>query len=240
MKIPIKFIKTAKIRAITQFGRYIPGKVWHIFGRTYFTKKFNISSIKVLTSIALEIACSLIAAFSVFLTALPFILSEIDTQIILFIFLFIPIILILIKPSIFSWFINFGLKIIGKPKIKFNLKYKDILLIILWFTFSWFINGIAFFFLVNSIYSLAFSNIILISGIYAISWSLGFLSFLTPAGIGVREGILSGLLSLYIPSSIAIIISFIARFMIILVEITMLVIFISIDKNLKFNFRSLN
>ncbi|MBD3204406.1 hypothetical protein GF327_09015 [Candidatus Woesearchaeota archaeon] len=230
MNIKINFVKAANIRAATQFGRYIPGKVWHIVGRTYYTNKLNIPSIKILTSVGLEIACSLIAAFIVFLFTLPFFLKHTNFEIFLFLFVVISIILVLIKPSIFSKFINTGLRILGKSEIEFNLKYKDIFLIILWFTFSWFLNGVAFFMLINSIYRVDLSILLLISGVYAISWVIGFLSFLTPAGIGVREGILSGMLSFYVPPSIAIIISFIARVMIMLVEITFFIMFTFIDK----------
>src|SRR5439155_16228360 len=37
-------------------------------------------------------------------------------------------------------------------------------------------------------------------GIYAIGWDIGFVSFITPSGLGFREGAIAGLLALSLPT----------------------------------------
>jgi uncharacterized membrane protein YbhN (UPF0104 family) len=48
-------------------------------------------------------------------------------------------------------------------------------------------------------------------GIFAGAWVIGFLSFLAPGGLGVREGILVYLLGFYLPSHVAIVVTLLSR-----------------------------
>ena len=48
-------------------------------------------------------------------------------------------------------------------------------------------------------------------GIYAAAWTVGFLSVITPGGLGIREGMLSLLLSAYLPSSTATLVALLSR-----------------------------
>ena len=98
-----------------------------------------------------------------------------------------------------------------REKIKISLEYKDILILLSIYLFLWLIIGGAFFCLVKSVYYVEFSEAIFLWGIFSISWVVGFLSFITPGGMGVREGLLAILLSMYMPITVAIIISLIVR-----------------------------
>jgi hypothetical protein len=49
------------------------------------------------------------------------------------------------------------------------------------------------------------------AGIFAGAWVLGFLSFLAPGGLGVREGILVYLLGFHLPSHVAIVVTLLSR-----------------------------
>ncbi len=217
--VKIDFLKTYKIRAITELGRYLPGKIWHLVGRTYYAKTLKISPLRILTSVAIELGVNTIAGLIIFLIALPFFFrAEVIIKILPFAVL-IPLGLFMIHPKILNKIINFGLKILKKKRIKLHIRYRDMLLLIILYSFFWLVAGFAFFLLVNSIYSISISNFFVIAGIYAVAWVVGFLSFITPGGIGVREGILAGLLSLYMPFSIAIIISLVARIWTIIAEL---------------------
>jgi len=217
--VKIDFLKTYKIRAITELGRYLPGKIWHLVGRTYYTKKIGASSLKILTSVAIELGVNTIAGLIIFVIALPFFFrAEVITKIFPFIVL-IPLGLIVIHPKVLNKIMNFGLKLFKKKRIKLHIRYKDMLLLIVLYSMFWLVAGFAFFLLVNSIYAVNISNFFVIAGIYAVAWVVGFLSFITPGGIGIREGILAGLLSLYMPLPMAIIISLVARIWTILTEL---------------------
>ncbi len=220
LKVKIKFFQTIKIRAISELGRYMPGKVWHLLGRVYFTKRMGLSTIKIVTSFGLELASSIIAGLMVFLIFFPFFIkTDLTINFLPFLIIGIPLGLICIHPKILNSILNFGLKIIKKQRINIELKYKDMLMLVLMYCSFWLVVGFGFFLLINSIYSIQFSKIFIVVSIYAIGWVIGFLSLITPGGIGVREGVLAGLLALYMPLPIAIIISFVSRIWSIAVEL---------------------
>ncbi len=209
--VKIPFLKLVKIKAIAELGRYIPGMIWHVAGRAYYGKKSGIPYFKTLLSFALEMGINSMAGLFVFIFSIPFFL---ETEIFLKIvplFVFIPIGLVLMHPKIANKIINFGLKILKKPKVKIRMKYKDMLKLVLLYSIFWLIMGLAFYFLINSIYPIGFSKILVVAGIYSIAWVAGFLFIIAPSGIGVREGIIAGLLSMFMPLPIAIIISIVAR-----------------------------
>ena len=61
----------------------------------------------------------------------------------------------------------------------------------------WCCQGIAFFLFVRSLSSVVWTDAGILTACYAFAWIVGFLSFLTPAGLGIREGLLGLLLSNY-------------------------------------------
>ncbi len=83
----------------------------------------------------------------------------------------------------------------------------------------WVFSGIAFFLFVKSIYAIHITQFPIIMSIYAFAWSLGFMSLVTPGGLGVREGILSLLLTCCLPPATATLVALLSRLWVISVEI---------------------
>ncbi len=79
------------------------------------------------------------------------------------------------------------------------------------FIINWFIVGLGFYMLTNSIYHLPVSEMLYTGGIYGLAAIIGILSIFAPSGIGVREGILILGLSLVMPQEYAVIISVVSR-----------------------------
>ena len=75
----------------------------------------------------------------------------------------------------------------------------------------WAFLGIAFFLFIKSLYPVSTSHILVVTGTYAVAWSIGFLSVITPSGLGVREGILSLLLTSVLPPAIATLVALLSR-----------------------------
>lgn len=77
----------------------------------------------------------------------------------------------------------------------------------------WTLLGVAFFLFIKSLTPIAISQLIAVTCIYAAAWSIGFLSLITPSGLGVREGVLSLLLTLVgLPSATATLAALLSRF----------------------------
>ena len=65
----------------------------------------------------------------------------------------------------------------------------------------WSCQGFAFYLFVRSLMPISFSHVGILTACYAFAWICGFLSFLTPGGLGVREGLLALLLANYMPET---------------------------------------
>jgi glycosyltransferase 2 family protein len=220
-KISIK--EAIKIRAISEIGRYAPGKVWHFLGRTYFSNKLGIPKTTTLTSLAIETLSMIASAGAIFLLFSPNII-EIN---ILPILLLLLVGLIILRSKKFSDIVNNFLIKKGKikNKIKLNIPLKTLIPILFSYGVSWIIIGGSLLLTIKSLFpEIDYSTILSISGIFAISWVIGYISFLTPGGIGIREGTMTILLSSYMPQSIAIIVPILFRIITIISELFMVLI----------------
>lgn len=75
----------------------------------------------------------------------------------------------------------------------------------------WVFLGTAFFLFIKSFYPVVPSQLLVATGTYAVAWSIGFLSVITPSGLGVREGILSLLLTSVLPPATATLVALLSR-----------------------------
>ena len=223
-----KYEKILKVWHSAQLVRYIPGNVAFVLGRTEVGKKEGIPRTKNLIATSLELSLIVIACLTIFLAYITFSATSIGY----FIFILIPLGLVLLHPKIFIPIINFGLKLIKRPKIETKIKYSKILVLFIIVLIIQLMEGIAYAFLLRAIfdYNLTFLNILKFAAIYEGAWVIGFLSFLTPSGIGVREAALSLLLEPYMPLGIAIIFSIFARICCITVEVIIALSILGINK----------
>ena len=64
--------------------------------------------------------------------------------------------------------------------------------------------GFSFFFFFSAFYNLPLGSSVFVSASFIISYTIGILSFLAPAGIGVQEGVLLILLNSRVPSGVVV------------------------------------
>lgn len=85
----------------------------------------------------------------------------------------------------------------------------------------WLCLGTAFFLFVQSLTPVPWAHAGILIACYAFAWLCGFLRFLTPGGLGVREGLLSRLLAHYLPASQATLVALLCRLWMLSVEIVL-------------------
>lgn len=216
---PIKLADASRVRTIGDMARYMPGKIWLFVGRMGLAKKEGIPHSIGFLSLVIEIVANLIAGFILFLIGLPFLKKLPLPGWMNLSFFLVPLGLISLHPKIFGAMINLGLKMLKKGSMELNLKYKNILLFVFFYGLFWIFQGFCFFLIAKSIYPLTWDFLMPMVAISTISWIGGFLSFITPSGIGIREGIFTALLSMYLPLPVAIIISLATRIAITAAEV---------------------
>jgi glycosyltransferase 2 family protein len=83
----------------------------------------------------------------------------------------------------------------------------------------WAVTGLAFAALVAALHPLAAADIPLVVAAYAAAYAAGFLALLTPAGLGVREGVLVVALAPVLPAGPALVVALVSRVWMMLVEL---------------------
>ena len=231
-KKEIPFKTFFKIYFLPYLGKYIPGKIWSFMGRVYLAQRQGLSKLPVSISIIWEQIFALISATLLFLFSLSF-WEKLETVNYIYLVLFmLSLFFIGLNSSIYNKVVNFIIKKFSKnySEIKISLSHLVSLKFIGLYCVVWIIFGISFYFFINFIYEIPAKYFFLLVGVYPASWVLGTLSFLTPSGIGITEGILVALLTFYFPLPVAIIISLSSRIWLSFGELICFGIAATIDK----------
>src|SRR5437588_5376708 len=211
-----------RVYLASEFVRYIPGNVWHVLTRILWIGKYGVSRPVAFASMTIELITKLAAGVLVFAVSLLFwhdigAISSLKQQG-LVMALGVGTILalfIILYPPVLNGLLNLALRLLKRDPISLSVRYSDILLVTLAWCGSWIVAGSGFYVLLLALWA----NTPLIAwpvciGIYALAWDIGFVSFITPSGLGFREGAIVGLfaLSLPLPAGLAPIIALLSRF----------------------------
>lgn len=215
----ISFKYSLAITGVSLLGKYLPGKVWYAVGRIYFAKKLGVDEKKGFIGVVLENGFLLLSSLVIFaLSPLTHNLSSLQSYLYLSIALAI-IFTIALHPFFARRILNAFSKLTKKSNFELDYGFLPMLFLTFCYGIAWVIFGIGFYLLIISFYPLQFSSIWDLISAFAISWNIGFITLIAPAGLGIRESILTLLLSLFLPRPIAIIISLLSRIWITIAEV---------------------
>jgi len=208
---PLSYRKSYRIFFLSQLGRYLPGKVWGILGLVYLSQKEDVSKVISAASVTLQLLLQVVSGIMVFAATLAFWQNRDSLPGLNLLFLLFPVGLILLHPALVSRGLNLALRATGQAQIELRWTYSHLLgQLGLWGAF-WLVNGVAQYFLIRSIYPSPLPQVPVLAGIFAVAWVAGFLSLVTPSGLGVMEGTLVLLLSFYFSVHVATIVALWAR-----------------------------
>jgi len=196
---------------LSGLAKYFPIKGVDIIGRFYLFLKIRVSKSDCMAYIIFEAMYSITGTMLVICLMLLNLKSgSLMLAFIGFALLFLAsAVLLPFSSQVLNKIIPSKLKKNNLVLIKFNFQQSFNLLFIT--TVSKAVIGIAFFLMINSIYSLPLKYLFHIIGIQGISWILTLTAFFVPKGLGVREVSTVFLLSQYVPKSIALSASLIYR-----------------------------
>lgn len=205
----LDFRTSLRIYLASEFVRYIPGNIWHVLTRILWVGKYGVSRPVAFASMVIELITKLAAGAFIF--ALSLLFWSDSGAVHSFVYgaplligagiASILVLLVILHPRILNGLLNSALRILKRDPITLPLRYRDILLVTLAWCVSWIIAGAAFYILVLAVYpELPLAALPVCIGIYALAWDIGFVSFITPSGLGFREGTIAFLLVLALPA----------------------------------------
>ena len=229
----ISFKQAAFLWAISEIKRYIPGKFWFILGRAASFSNHGIKKLETARLMLIELQIFALGSLIVSLLSVPFLLQHFLSTIpfisilLYIVYLFVFILLII--------YINNQYVIEKLPKkikqaagaVLPKMSSKKIVFLLFISVIGLLAFGLGNYFIIASIVFMHPQLIFQLIGFFTLSFLLGFLSFFAPAGLGVREGIMTiGLVKIISSGSAAFGSLFSRLFLIISELIFLLILFI--------------
>lgn len=206
------FKEVSYLWGISELKRYIPGNIWALAGRTILFSEKQIPKKTIFSSLIIESQLIILSSLVLSLISIDFTLKHlfptVNTQPIVYILMFAVSVLLLF--FIFHSYIIKQNKD-APPHVRKNilLHIRDVALshFNAYTNFSLFLIGILAFLCfglgtyltISSVLILPSSLLILLLSFFVFSFLVGYLSFITPMGLGVREGAITWGLSQVMP-----------------------------------------
>jgi uncharacterized membrane protein YbhN (UPF0104 family) len=218
------FGRSMRVWFLSQAGRYVPGKVWFALGRIYLCQREGVPKGVATVAIGLELALVLGSALVVFGLATWVSPSLAAERYAIGLWL-IPIILVGLHPSV----MRAVLRRVRRVRVPLEIKYREVLGLLGVYVICWVVYGLGFYLVGTSLVvggvlpdlgnGTLSDGLPAMVGINSLSWAGGFLSLVTPAGLGVREGISSVILRDMVAVPYPSIIPLVARIWVTLAEV---------------------
>jgi hypothetical protein len=199
----------ARIWTGTMLSRYIPGNVWHIVGRVALAGSLGVSRTAVAASASVEQLLTLLGALAVFALSLPFWRGSAGPE--QWLLLLIPLGLGLLHPRIFGALLAGAASRLGRPELAWNYSYGEIMRIFGAFALANAASGAALWVTLAALMPVEAGQLAFVLGAASAAWAAGYLSILTPSGLGVREAALTAMLAQVYPLPAAILGSLVYR-----------------------------
>ena len=217
----IRPTEAARIWFLSEFSRYVPGNVWSFLGRVHLSEKSGVPRRITLVGLIIEIFMLLGSAalfVIIFFLAMPY--ANL-TGLRWLGLLAIPAIALLITPSLLEKLSARLFKLLKKEPVPFSISRRQLIVITLTFLAAWTAYGFASYLVAIAFTSITASAWWLVSA-FVVAWLLGYVSFITPMGLGVREGAVIAFLTPVIGVGLAGLIAIATRVGLIISELSVL------------------
>lgn len=199
----------ARVWLLSMMTRYIPGNVWHILSRVAMADRLGAARTHVLTSATIEQVLTLLGALALVGLTLP--LWEIVPGNERWLLLLLPIGMLALHPRILGRLLEWAAGRLRRPELAWSYTYSHIITLLAAYSVANLFAGLSLAVILWGLTPLNPTQLPLVVGAAALAWVVGYLSFLTPSGLGVREGVLTLLLAQVYPLPVAIVGSLLFR-----------------------------
>jgi hypothetical protein len=204
-RVPLKH--GFKIAYIANLGRYIPGRIWPIFGMVYVAKQMKISEQAAVASWGMALLFgmppSFVVGFATILLYPQMLAGSLSSYVGLGMYVvaaatFLVSLILLFAPNLSLGLANFCLKLLKRPPIQFNIALRDAVGVYLGYMVGWIVYGLAFWIFLHAVIENPGVPLLVGIGSFIIAYQIGYLAIFTPGGLGARELVMIGLLTPYL------------------------------------------
>jgi len=219
----ITFTIGMRVWFISNLARYIPGNVWQVAAMVSMVEEKGVSKTNALisqiiyTAIALAVA-GLMGLGFVFVRA-DILNGIVDVARLPYVqyapwvggVAFIALIAIFSAPHSYRFIVSIAARLTHRELIAPDHSLAQGLVPPLFSIAMWVTNGIAFYLFVASVTPVSPAQLAAFIAINAAAYWIGYVSFITPSGLGFREAALALMLAVFFPTPVAIALSLVTR-----------------------------
>ncbi|OIP57100.1 MAG: hypothetical protein COX79_03250 [Candidatus Levybacteria bacterium CG_4_10_14_0_2_um_filter_36_16] len=191
--------------SLTELKRYIPGSIFSYVGRLFHFGQLGVKKKIIIKGTVLEASLHILSSFIISISGIIY-LYQLSRQNILF--QFMPQGIYSVGLYIFITICLFLLFIFLKKNLRNIFKFTDEFFISI---LSWICYAIASVLIVVSISGFNPYTIVSLGSFFVLAWLIGYLSIITPSGVGVREAVIVFGLSYIVPIQTAVAVALLAR-----------------------------
>ncbi|MFG1689837.1 lysylphosphatidylglycerol synthase domain-containing protein [Nonomuraea sp. NPDC049269] len=177
---PMPLRVTGRIMFVGQLGKYIPGSVWAYAAMMDLGRDHGSPPRRTFACISLSLVINLGVALSIAAATLA---TQQAVRQAWYLLLLVPVIIVCLHPKVLTWGLNLALHLARKEPLESVLPGRTVLVAVAWTALGWFVYGLHTWLL-----SGRWDLYVVATGAYAFAWATGLLTFVVPAGVGVREG----------------------------------------------------
>ncbi|SEU37186.1 lysylphosphatidylglycerol synthase domain-containing protein [Nonomuraea wenchangensis] len=199
---PLPLRPAAKVFFVGQLGKYIPGALWPVLAQMEMGRDLGVPRARSAAAFFLMMPVQLATGLLVTLGTLGWDRYG-------WLLLALPALLVLLEPKVINAVIAFGLRKLKREPLERPLTRRGMLAALGWALAGWIAYGVHLYFVVPQ------GGLVFAVGAFALSWCLGILTFVVPAGAGVREVAMVAVLAPHVSGGAAIAVALSSRIVII-------------------------
>lgn len=197
-----------RIWVVSMPARYVPGNVWHIVSRVRLAGGWGIPSEGVLVSSSIE---QLLTVLTAAFLGIGWLTSFSGASWYQWVLPMSVVGLLAMQPPVIRFFLRLACRMLHRAEPTFQLGYRRMVLLFLWYAAVNLVNGVGLACLAVALGLAPAGGWGPAISAYCLAYVIGYLSFVTPSGLGVREAALTSMLSLSSPMAGAIALGLLAR-----------------------------
>lgn len=192
----------AKVFFVGQLGKYIPGTIWPMLAQMEMGRELGVPRSRSAAAFFLMMPIQIATGLLVTLVTLGWDRFG-------WLLLFIPLFVVLLEPKVINSVIGYALRRLKREPLERPLTRRGMLTALGWALAGWIAYGVHLYFVAPQ------GGLIFAIGAFAMSWCLGILTFVVPAGAGVREVAMVAVLAPQLDQGAAIAVALSSRIVII-------------------------
>jgi glycosyltransferase 2 family protein len=221
-KNKVSFIESFSIVNASALFKYVPGKIWTYAVQVLWCKNRDIPKtitvyINILVFIGAFFVCIFLGIIYLLFTFKNFFMPLVSALIVFFI---CNIAFVLWNTSILNWLIKHINKYFKREIQHIKIQHGLFQLIELIYTLNWVIIGFSGYILAIGLgLNVSPQEVLAITASMSVSWLIGYVSAVTPGGLGIREGVMYFMLHNIVPIHVALILPVASRVFFLFVEV---------------------